>query len=104
MNKSSFTTVNPYYLDNVMKAADRHEVVASEDIHNAAGIKLVAKGQRIDENMRERLIRFKLRQPLECNLTVNAGIGAAEILARQAEASRGPFRVKRLVKKGPCDL
>ncbi len=86
MDKATFNTVNPYYLDNVMKASDKHEVVASEDIHNAAGMKLVAKGQRIDEEMRERLIRFKLRQPLECNLTVNAGVGPQEILA-QVEAT-----------------
>ncbi|MFZ2445214.1 MAG: HD domain-containing phosphohydrolase [Syntrophobacteraceae bacterium] len=81
MNKSSFDTVNPHYLENVMRAADQHDVVAGEDIHNAAGIKLVAKGQRIDQNMRERLVRFKLREPLERSLTVNAGIGAADILA-----------------------
>ncbi len=103
MDKATFNTVNPYYLDNVMRAADKHEVVASEDIHNAAGIKLVAKGQRIDEQMRERLIRFKLRQPLECNLSVNAGVGPSDIL-EQVEATLDRFKPLSVLFKSKGSL
>lgn len=57
--------VNPHYLDHVMATGQSHTLAASEDIVTANGTKLLAKGARVDESMRERLLQHKLSRPLE---------------------------------------
>jgi hypothetical protein len=66
--------VNPHYLNHVVETSETHEVEASEDIVSGNGVKLLAKGARIDESTRERLLRHKLAKPLEDCLTVVDGI------------------------------
>ncbi len=45
-------------------------VAPTEDIISGSGLKLLAKGARIDVHMRERLLQHKLRKPLESSLRV----------------------------------
>ena len=73
--------VNPHYLQNVMDLAKTHEVVASDDIYDARGAKLLAKGTRITDSVQERLIRFKLNKPLESSLSVEGGMSPQLLLA-----------------------
>jgi hypothetical protein len=61
-----------------------HAVQASEDIVSANGTKLLAKGTRVDERTRERLLAHKLAKPLEQCLEVEDAIGI-EMLKRVAE-------------------
>jgi hypothetical protein len=68
--------VNPHYLGHVVRTAALREVEATEDILAGNGMKLVSKGTRIDEGMRERLLQHKLRKPLEQTLTVRGAIVA----------------------------
>ena len=72
--------VNTHYLQNVMGLARTHEVIASEDIFDAKGIKLIAKGTRVNDSMQERLIRFKLNKPLESSLNVEGGANSHKLL------------------------
>jgi hypothetical protein len=72
--------VNPHYLNNVMGLAKTHEVIASEDIFDAKGIKLIAKGTKVNDSMQERLIRFKLNKPLESSLNVEGGANSQKLL------------------------
>ena len=65
MSADSSTTVNPHYLNHVVGTSQSHAVAASEDIVTGNGIKLVAKGTRIDASMSDRLLDHKLRKPLE---------------------------------------
>jgi hypothetical protein len=81
MEASDLNIVNPHYLQNVMDLAKNHEVIASEDIYDAKGVKLVAKGTRVSDSLQERLVRFKLRKPLESSLSVEGGVGADALLA-----------------------
>ena len=82
--------VNPHYLDHVVATAATHEVEASEDILAGNGMKLLAKGARIDAAVKDRLLQHKLRKPLEDCVRVNGGIterlgsAADEILAADA--------------------
>jgi hypothetical protein len=62
--------VNPHYLNRVVEVAETAGVEATEDIISGSGLKLLAKGARIDEHMRERLLQHKLRKPLETSLRV----------------------------------
>jgi len=66
--------VNPHFLDHVLAASETHEVQASEDILERSGIKLLAKGARVDAVLRDRLLDHKLRKPLEQCLEVADGV------------------------------
>lgn len=75
------TRPNAHYLKNVEELALTHEVVACVDVFDARGIKLVAKGARVDQGLHERLLRFKLSQPLEASLSVSDGLTPAKLAA-----------------------
>lgn len=66
--------VNPHYLNHVVATTATHEVEVTEDIVTGNGIKLLAKGARIDSALRERLLEHKLRKPLEDCVQVVDGI------------------------------
>ncbi len=66
--------VNPHYLDHVIRVAESHAVEATEDILTPSGMKLLAKGSRIDADMRERLLMHKLQKPLEDCIQVAGGV------------------------------
>ena len=66
--------VNPHYLDHVVETTGRRVVEVTEDIVSGNGIKLLAKGARIDPGVRERLLQHKLRKPLEDCVRVVGGV------------------------------
>lgn len=66
--------VNPYYLDRMIDKGLTCDIEAGEDIFSASGIKLVAKGVRISDVVRERLLVHKLRKPLEKCVAVRCGV------------------------------
>lgn len=81
--------VNPHYLNHVVATTAHHVVEVTEDIVSGNGIKLLAKGARIDPAVRERLLDHKLRKPLEECVQVVGGVVperfgpiAEELLAR----------------------
>lgn len=75
--------VNPHYLDHVVETSQTHTVEASEDILAANGMKLLAKGARIDAGVKDRLLQHKLCKPLEDCVRVSGG-GMAQRLAQTA--------------------
>nr|WP_316641372.1 HD domain-containing phosphohydrolase [uncultured Roseateles sp.] len=83
MTRSSDTDngVNPYYLDHVVAAGRDYEVEASEDIIAGNGMKLLAKGSRINVDVRDRLLQHKLSKPLEDCVQVVDGVAPARFAA-----------------------
>lgn len=79
--ESPLTSANEYYLNNVVKLTHSHQVTAAEDIYDSRGIKLWAKGSDITPALREKLIRHKLRKPVESALTVADGVNTSLVLA-----------------------
>ena len=75
---------NDHYLRAVTAMAQTHEVVAHGAIYSESGIKLIDKGTRIDGRLHERLVRHKLREPVDAHLTVANAVTPAALLA-QAE-------------------
>jgi hypothetical protein len=71
--------VNPHYLEHVLAASDTRGIEAAEDIVAGNGMKLLAKGARIDANMRERLLGYKLRKPLEESMRVSSGVTTSDM-------------------------
>lgn len=83
--------VNPHYLDHVVKLSETSDIEASEDIVTGTGMKLLAKGTKIDARVRERLLEFRLTKPLENMMRVVGGTDPAvfhptaeQLLARHA--------------------
>lgn len=83
LNVLDLTHLNAHYVQNVENLARTHEVVACDDVFDSRGTKLIAKGTRVDHTLSERLLRFKLSQPLESSLAVHDGVTPAKL---QAEA------------------
>lgn len=83
-NLSLIENVNPHYLNRLMTLADTAPVLAIEDIFDARGVKLLAKGAHISRNLQEKLILHKLQKPLESSLMVEGGIDS-HILVQIAE-------------------
>ncbi len=87
--------VNPHYLDHVVKLSETSDIEASEDIVTGTGIKLLAKGAKIDARSRERLLQFRLSKPLENMMRVVGGTdpnsfhGVAERLLDEHSLLRG---------------
>lgn len=71
-----------HFLGHVVGSA--HDVQASEDIVTANGVKLLAKGAKVDESMRDKLLAHKLTRPLEQCLEVTDAV-SGELLASVAE-------------------
>ena len=83
--------VNPHYLDHVVTLSETSDIEASEDIVSGTGMKLLAKGAKIDAHARERLLEFRLSKPLENMMRVVGGTDPAlfhplaeQLLARHA--------------------
>jgi hypothetical protein len=92
--------VNSHYLDKVMGLSQVMEVRATEDIYDARGVKLLAKGALISSALQERLILHKLKKPLETCLAVAGGVDSDYIVAqarRLAEINRPLLQVLCLV-------
>lgn len=79
MPEAAPTQVNQHYLDRLITIADSHPVEANEDVYSNSGIKLVAKGARINRDVQDRLIMHKLRRPLEVSLNVADAITPATL-------------------------
>lgn len=78
-------SVNKHYLDKVMNLAEEKDIKATEDIFDARGMKLVAKGAKISRSLQERLIMRRLSKPFESSIAVDSGVDVDVI---SAEAQR----------------
>ncbi len=87
------TAVNKHYLDKVMGLTDSMDVQASEDIFDARGNKLLAKGARVSRSLQEKLIVHKLTKPLEACIRVDGGVDGDNVnaVARRLLDQQGPL-------------
>ncbi len=100
-------SVNKHYLDKVMNLAEEADIKATEDIFDARGMKLVAKGARISRSLQERLIMRRLSKPFESSIAVDSGvdIDAVATEARRIADTIAPIRsMLSLVEIGPSPL
>jgi HD-GYP domain-containing protein (c-di-GMP phosphodiesterase class II) len=74
---------NPHYLRAVTDLGEKQEIVAHSDIYAANGMKLLAKGARINRQQFDRLIQHKLTKSVDLSVMLERSVDAAE-LARQA--------------------
>lgn len=72
--------VNPHYLEHVMALGSERMVEASEDIYASNGVKLLNKGARIEERVRDRLLGCKLRKRLEDCMVVVQSVSSQQLV------------------------
>lgn len=106
--ETEIENVNKHYLDKVMDLADEMDVEATEDIFDARGMKLLAKGAKISRDMQERLILHKLRKPLESTIAVDGGVNADTVIneAKRIAESTAPVAciLRSTAKNGSAPL
>lgn len=62
---------NPHYIRDMTALGDKREIIAGADIFASNGIKLLAKGARVDSLQFERLTRHRLSAPLDTMLVTD---------------------------------
>ena len=78
------TSVNKHYLDKVLSLAEQADITATEDIFDARGMKLVAKGAKISRSLQERLTMRKLSKPFESSIAVESGVNI-DLITNEAQ-------------------
>ena len=72
---------SPHYLQAVAELGENQDVIVQEDIFADNGMKLFAKGARINQSQCERLRHHKLRIPLDRLLSAENSVTAAVLAA-----------------------
>jgi len=70
---------NPHYIRAVTQVGDVQEVIARADIFESNGMKLLAKGARIDSSQSNRLTQHRLTAPLDSMLTAEFPVDAQSL-------------------------
>jgi len=76
---TSDNSVNPHFLGHMKSTGAAYETAAIEDIVTVNGMKLLAKGSRIDATTAGRLLEHKLMKPLENSVRVEGGVDATAV-------------------------
>jgi HD-GYP domain-containing protein (c-di-GMP phosphodiesterase class II) len=93
----------PHYVRAVADMGETREVVAREDIHAANGVKLLARGAKVDRRMLDRLLQHKLALPLDAALDAADALDHAA-LARDMDAALGEDEMlQRLLQRAGDD-
>lgn len=71
---STLNDVNEHCVNRIFDLATTKTVIAAEDIFDAKGTKLWAKGYEISSQLKERLAHRRLRTPLELSLEIEGSI------------------------------
>jgi len=84
---------NPHALAALTQAGEACAIVASQDIVDARGIKLWARGQPVTSSLHQRLLDRRLQQPLETCLLAENGVTLFSLMHELEEllASHSPL-------------
>ncbi|MGZ3181064.1 MAG: HD-GYP domain-containing protein [Telluria sp.] len=89
----------PHYLAAVTEMGENRQIVAQEDIYAENGMKLLAKGARINASQRERLSLHKLRTPLDFILSTEEPVDANELVVEAGKLLAADVAMLRLAER-----
>ena len=72
---------DPHYIAAVTNLGDRQSVIATEDIIGKNGVKLIAKGARVDSRLHEKLAAHRLNKNIDQHLAVENSVTPASLAA-----------------------
>ena len=73
-DKEHLNQVNAHVLNAILDAVQDRAVVASRDIYDERGVKLLAQNMPMTEVLQQRLLERRLKVPLEASLRFEAGV------------------------------
>lgn len=76
---------NQHCVEKLLVLSESHAVVATQDIYDDQGFKLLAKGASVSRDLQDRLLLRKLKAPLEASLSVHDGVTVGELLQGAVE-------------------
>lgn len=65
---------NRHFLDAVVDLSAEREIEVSEDVYSQCGMKLIARGTRVNASLYERVVNHKLKRPIETSLVARDGV------------------------------
>lgn len=80
MDRSFFNQPNDHCVNRLVRTSESRSIVATEDIYDQKGMKLLARGTSISGALRERLIARTLRKPLETSLQAEQGLNPRQLV------------------------
>lgn len=89
----------PHYVQCITDLGENRDVVAREDIYAANGMKLLAKGARINASQCERLKMHKLRAPLDRVLTTDNAVSTAHLVDDANKMFADDAAMRRLAER-----
>jgi len=92
---------NRHYLRALTDMADRGGVLTHDAIYTDRGVKLVDKGTRVDSELYDRLVKHKLRGPIEDHLSVENMVSVQSLLQVARTQCEGDTLVYLLVHTLP---
>lgn len=90
---------NPHYIQAVTELGDEQEVKAQDDIYASNGMKLVAKGTRVNRDLYARLTKHKLKAPLDFQLGAEHQIDSAELAVEAGKLLEEDSLLERLASR-----
>jgi HD-GYP domain-containing protein (c-di-GMP phosphodiesterase class II) len=90
---------NPHYIRAVTQVGDTQEVIAHVDIFESNGMKLVAKGARIDSRLFHRLTQHRLTAPLDSMLTATHPVNAHSLVVELDSVVRHEAVYRRILTR-----
>jgi hypothetical protein len=95
---------NPHALNTIIQASEKRSIVASEDIFDERGVKLLARGQPISASLQQRLLERKLKAPLESNLAVADGVTPQQLRAALETFAASDHAIARALQPWCAEL
>lgn len=90
---------NPYYLQAITELGDQQEIVAHSDIYAANGMKLLAKGAKINRDKYLRLIEHKLKVSIDASLSLESTVDAEALALYAGKLLAGDGLIKRMAPR-----
>jgi len=95
---------NPHFLQRIVDLSRDNPVTAREDIYDVRGVKLLPRGGQLNEEIYERLIRFRLKKPVELSIAAEEPIEISQLCMLLEEMLDTMSGLSRALAKSNADL
>ncbi|MCB1873959.1 MAG: HD domain-containing protein [Gammaproteobacteria bacterium] len=87
------------YIKNIAELGETEEVTVSDDVHAENGMKLLAKGTRINRSVLNRLLRHKLVKPIDQTTMINDAINRETLVTAAGALMDNNTEMGRLLRQ-----
>ncbi|MES2068719.1 MAG: HD domain-containing phosphohydrolase [Pseudomonadota bacterium] len=91
---------NPHYLHAVTELGEEQVIMVNDDVYATNGMKLLAKGARINRKQFDRLVQHKLTVSLDSSLALERAVDAAELSREAGRLLERDARMASLAARG----